>query len=548
MAEAISSSGLLRPRYEILAGPRNDVIVRILIILLFFSFSPHLFSAPPETPQEPAVNYLFRDAFYAAPALKLKYDIYETSGFLLVRDSKRGGNSPFAVVTGFQNPILESRILKNIRTIENAGTFLEKNTRKIFFERIPIKELPLIAKNGTPTPRFWVGQRAFNSLDQAKAKIVEAKAAIEANGGNFDRALELISEFFPEEPAPTPEAVRANYLAEEELALKLLDWLDIGEANYGPLTLVPGHFLGVARGEPILWQSFGESTFRWTNLDRAGFNDQVGFYTNRIVFKGLRFLGEPTIDPYVEVTVPLESQGANFTKRLELIAGLEYRPFGRIDYLENFNFAGLYILKFVRNFRFYVQYMERKNITDEITGSPDTDLRTGMDIFYEWGVDLDLPWAVHPRPEKVSEWIREYVWGEYFGNYHWRDTNFSSVDGYHAWIYNSSLIVGIKWPSIRLPRNPVNDELLLMPYLRLEHTTTPRRSDIPSDNRIFVVAGIRWMPFRSYQFEHNEWLFKTKLFAEYVGIGGVHHPGGARPADVPNRDWRAGVAVSFKRY
>ena len=87
-----------------------------------------------------------------------------------------------------------------------------------------------------------------------------------------------------------------------------------------------------------------------------------------------------------------------------------------------------------------------------------------------------------------------------------------------------------------------------MPYVRLEHITVPRRSDLSFDNRIFVAAGIRWMPFRSYQFEHNEWLFKTKLFAEYVGVGGVHHPGGAHPADVPNRDWRAGINVSFKMY
>ncbi|MBI4394873.1 MAG: hypothetical protein HY583_01625, partial [Candidatus Omnitrophica bacterium] len=301
-------------------------------------------------------------------------------------------------------------------------------------------------------------------------------------------------------------------------------------------------------GEPILWQSFGETSFRWTNLDRAGFNDQVGYVTNRLVFKGLRFIGEPTIDPYVEVTVPLESQGAAHTKRLELIGGLEYRPFARVDYLYNFNIDGLYALRFARNYRFYVQYMERKNVTDEITGSPDTDLRAGVDIFYEWGVDLDLPWAVHPRPEKISEWIQEYVWGEYFGNYHWRDTNFSSVDGYHAWIYNSSLVFGVKWPSLPLPRNPINDHLLLMPYLRLEHVTTPRRSELSFDNRIFFAAGIRWMPFRSYQFEHNEWLFKTKLFAEYVGIGGIWHPGGARPADVPDRDWRAGINVSFKRY
>lgn len=521
---------------------------KFILFLLIFLSSPFLFAEEPPPNLELPINYLFRDSFYAPPSLKLKYDIYETTGFLLIRDKKRGGNSEFAIITNFDSPMVESRVLKNIRSMDAVSTFLEKNTRKIIFERIPIKEIPLVSKGGATISFFWVGQRAFNSLETAKAKIIEVKTAIEASGGNFDRSLQLINEFFPEEPAPTPQQVQANYLAEEEMALQILDWLDVGEINnYGPLGLIPGHALGVATGEPLLWQSFGESTFRWTNLDRAGFNDQVGYYTNRVVLKGIRFIGEPTIDPYVEITAALESQGANFPKHLDLIGGLEYRPFGRVEFFENFNFQSLHLLKFIRNYRFYVQYLERKNLSDEIGGSPDTDLHAGVDVFYEWGVELPLPWVV-PQREGIIDYIHDYVWGEYFGNYNWRKTNFSSVDGYHAWIYNSSLMVGIKWPSIPLPNNPINPEFLLMPYLRLEHITVPRRSELSFDNRIFVAAGIRWMPFRSYQFEHNEWLFKTKLFAEYVGVGGVHHPGGANPDDVPNRDWRAGINVSFKRY
>ena len=282
-------------------------------------------------------------------------------------------------------------------------------------------------------------------------------------------------------------------------------------------------------------------------MDRGGFNDQVGYVTNRIVLKGLQFIGEPTIDPYVEVTTALESQGQNFPSHLDLIAGLEYRPFSRTNAFENFNFDGLYVAKFVRNYRFFIQYMERKNLTDEITGSADTDLWFGMDIFYEWGVDLPLPWVI-PERARFSHWIRDFVWGEYYGSYRYERNDFSSIDGFNSWILNSSLTLGVKWPSIPLPRNPINDALTLMPYLRLEHVTNPRRSDLAFQNRIFVAAGIRWMPFRSYQFEHNEWLFKTKLFAEYVGIGGTHHPGGANPDDVPNRDWRVGLNVSFKRY
>src|SRR3989338_1741245 len=139
---------------------RRAIELVCLLLTGFFFSSNNLFSAPPEAPQEPAVNYLFRDTFYAAPPLKLKYDVYESAGFLLVRESKRGANAELAVVTGFEDPILESRVLKNIRKIDDASRFLEKNTRKIFFERVPIRELPLIAKDGTPAPRYWIGQRA----------------------------------------------------------------------------------------------------------------------------------------------------------------------------------------------------------------------------------------------------------------------------------------------------------------------------------------------------------------------------------------------------
>jgi hypothetical protein len=490
--------------------------------------------------QEPSVNYLFRDSFYVPASLKLKYDIQEIAGFLLERDPKRGWNSQWSVVTGFQDPVLESRTLKNIRTASEAKTFLERNMRKIFFERVPIKELPLISKAGEPAPRFWVGQRAFPSLEEAQAEIAKAKSAIETGGGNFDRALELVTEFFPEETAPTQEEIQARYKMEEKIALEVLDWLQAGEKLYGPLT-------GVPQGEPILWQSFGDTSFRWTNLDRGGFNDQVGFWTNRMVFKGLRFLGEQTVDPYVEVTTALESQGANFTKHLDLVGGLEYRPLGRAAFLDNFNFDGIHVLRFARNYRWFIQYMERKNLTDEIAGSRDTDLWIGTDVFYEWGLDLTSG-TREGRRRRWSEWIQDYVWGEYYGSYRYERTDFSTIDSFNSWILNSSAVFGLKWPSLDLPSNPINDELTIMPYVRLEHVTNNRRPKLSHQNRFFVSGGIRWMPFRSYQFANNEWLFKTKFFAEYVGIGGVHHPGPSKPADVPNRDWRVGASVSFKRY
>ena len=513
--------------------------MRILAIVLSIAFLPFTPTVWSQSPQEPRVNYLFRDTFYASPDLKLKYDIYETADFLLVRGQERGPTGEFAVMTGFEGPVIESRVLKNVRTIEAANAFLEKNTRKIFFERVPIKELPLARTDGSVVPMFWVGQKAFSSLEQAQSSVAEVRAIVEAGGGNFDRALTLIGEFFPEAPAPTEEEAMARYLREEELALKVLDWLDIGEEPFGI-------FQGVPPGEKILWQSFGETSYRFTNLDSPNYDSQVGYWTNRIVFRGIRFIGEPTVDPFVEVTAALESNGKNFPSHLDLIAGLEYRPFQRIAYFENFNVDGLQLLKFMRGYRLFIQYMERRNLTDEITGSRDIDLWFGAGIFYEWGLDLKEPWAKKHR-ERVSDWIREFVWGEYYGSYRYERSDFAAIDEFNSWVWNSSLILGLKWPSIQLPKNPVNDELLLMPYLRFEHVTNPRRTSLGYQNRLFVVGGIRWMPFRSYQFQNNEWLFLTKIFAEYVGIGAVQHPGSVS-GNVPQRDWFIGAKASFKRF
>ncbi len=520
---------------------QKKILIRSISLGLF-GFLIYAATLNAQTPtSEPQANYLFRDQFYAPPSLKIRYDVYETAGFLLFRPTSRGGTSEFSVVTGFHSPMIDSRVLKNIRDIDQANKFLKRNVRKIFHERVPIRELPLLKSDGSIEQRFWVGQKAFQTLEQAQREIELAKSTIETGGGNFDRALELVSEFFSEAPAPTEEEVRENYLREEQLALKILDSLDIGEKPFGILT-------GTPMGEPILWQAFGETSFRFTNFSVPRFNSEVGFWTNRLVFRGLRFIGEQTIDPYVEVTAALESNGTTFADHLDLVAGLEYRPFGRAAFFDNFQLNGFYLLKFIRNYRLYVQYMERRNLGDEITGGRDTDLWFGTDVFYEWGLDLDEPWVEHRR-KGISDWAKDLVWGEYFGNYRFERSDFSSIDSFDSWVLNSSVILGTKWPEFDLPRNPINNQLTLMPYLKFEHVTNRSRAGISFQNRYLFAAGVRWMPFRSYQFQSNEWLYLTKIFAEYSGIGGALYPEGSEPnGNEPIRDWIIGIKTSYKRF
>jgi hypothetical protein len=313
----------------------------------------------------------------------------------------------------------------------------------------------------------------------------------------------------------------------------------LGEKLYGPLQ-------GEPQGEPIVWQSFGETTWRQTNLAAKNFADQVGYYTNRVVMKGIR-APLNTIDPFLESTVALETNGLDFASHMDLSAGLEWRPFAYNEWLLNYMPWGIPLLQWIRNYRVYVQYMDRKNLKNEFNqASRDYDLLAGAQIFYEWGVDP--PPVGQSAPSTIPQYLAHYIWGEYFGNYRFEMTNFGTEEDFDAFLWNSSIILGIKLPGVPLPANPFLDEFVLMPYMRFEHVNNTEFS-FPYQNRYFVAAGMRWMPFNNYRFKENEWLAKTKLFAEYVGVGGVQNAKqDGEAADAINWDLRFGVSISQKRF
>ncbi len=510
--------------------------------IVFAETPPPTQAAAQNLPKDPQINFLLRDTFYLPPLLKLKYNTYESNGLLLIKESRPDLNSDYAAVTGFDNSILETQALKNVHTPEDAQALFSRSSKTSNFMGVTIKELSIEATDGVVVPYHWIGEKSFPSKELAEANIVSVKTAIESGGGNFERAIKLIDEFAPSAPkAPSAEEARANFEREEKFAVKVMDYLDIGEKLYGPL-----HTPTSPYGEPILWQSFGETSFRFTNLEHDEYYAQVGFWTNRFVFKGLRWLFDTTLDPYVEVTPVLESNGVDFKSHMKLIGGIEWYPLIRNAALQNYRPWGIPFFDFARNYRLFVQYMFRENLKDEITGSKDTDLWAGADIFYEWGLALP-PLGAKPVRSGLSDYVHDFVWGEYFGTYHFELTDFSSIEMYQSWILNSSVTLGIKWPAISLPHNGVNDELTFMPYLRFEHVTNPNHP-LFYQNYYFAAAGLRLMPFRSYQFSENEWLYKTKLFVEYIGLGSTLRPSANTPPDTPSRDLRFGIAFSYRRF
>jgi len=521
------------------------IVCTLSLLALLFSFSSpfSLHAEPEQVSKEPAINFILRDTFYFSPDLKIKYNTYESDGFLLIKEKRPDMNSKFSIVSGFDGAVLESLAMKNVNTIEEAHIYLKKNAKVTRFMNVMIKDLPLPKKDSALATHYWIGEKSYPSIELAQASIVAAKTAVETRGGDFERAIKLSEEFSPMEPkVTTEEEVASNYQQEEKLAIKAMDWLHVGDKLWGPLN-TPGY----PYGEPVLWQSFGESSFRFTNLSHQEYNSQVSFWVNRIVLKGIRAPFGTTLDPYLEVTPSLETNGLNFPSNLVLTGGIEWYPLIRNVWLQNYRGIGdVPWLDFVRGYRFYIQYMHEENLKDEIVGTKDYDVRAGIDIFKEWGLELPKLGS-KPIHNKFMDYVNDYVWGEYYGSYHYEATDLSPLKDFNSFIVSNSLALGVKWPSIPLPHNSVNNEFLLMPYLRFEEATNMNHP-LSYQNYYFVAAGLRWMPFRSYEYMDNEWLFKCKIFFEYIGMGGVFRPSANTAIDTPIRDYRIGINFSHRRF
>lgn len=506
----------------------------------FLFAAPQNQTAPSATLSAPN---LFARHFFMTADQRLAYKLHEIRDLLFMETPDPRHNTRYSLVTNFGSKIIQSQLVPELSDFQAARKWVEENTEVAVFEGVEIKRVK-VPFSGQEKYIYFVGHKGFDSAEEAQTETAQVKALVEAQGGNFSEAVSEAQRYaratVPEAAAEVEVTTQAQFEKEEKIMLKFLDQLDIGNELFGP-------FQGVPSGERITWQSFGETSWRETNLDRRNFNAQVGFWTNRLVFKGIR-VPFNTIDPFVEATAALESNGKDFASHLDLTGGLEWRPFARSAALYNFRPWGLPLLEWVRNYRFYIQYTDRKNLKDEIAGSRDYDWIGGIQIFYEFGVEP--PELGETSPATIPDYLRRYVWGEYFGSYHYEATNFGTEPegDFDAFLLNSSLIFGVKLPGVPLPDNPLFEEIILMPYMRFEHTHNLQHSFF-YQNYYFLGAGVRWMPFATQRFKENEWLAKTKIFAEYVGIGAVQYVRqDGEPPNTLRRDWRIGVNISQKRF
>ena len=500
---------------------------------------PQVSSVKPEAVQAKPLPNLFAEHFFAPSSQKLAHEITEVRGFSILKTPSREQHAEYSIVTDFGGGVVKSRYLPGLKDAKAIDDHIKKNLKTANFQGVEIRQLPIPDAKDQMTDLYWVGDKAFRTPEAATAEIISNKAVVEAQGGNFAESVRSAPVYVPEPEKPIEIKTPAQFKKEEELILKFTDQMGIGEKMFGI-------FQGVPCGENITWQSFGETSWRQTNLTAKNFNTQVGYWTNRLVFKGIRFPLN-TIDPFIESTISMQSNSTDFANNLELFAGLEWRPLARNPWLENFRpFGDIPILEWVRNYRFYIKYGNQYNLKDTIQNSKDYDLIWGVQCYYEWGTEL--PPLDEGKPEKFTDYIRQYVWGEYYGDYSVQKTNFSSEKSFNALLANSSIIMGIKLPGIPLPHNVINDELVFMPYLRFEQTANSSFS-FWYQNYFFVATGLRIMPFRTYRWKENEWLSKTKIFAEWIGIGRDQYlkQDGNPPTKV-DYDLRFGVSFSSRRF
>ncbi len=482
-------------------------------------------------------EFLLRDTFYLSHVVKLEREVFEVEGFTLVSHPAPDWNSSFAVVTGFKNDTLTTHILRDVNSVDEARKYFTKKVVAHDVHGMSVRELSLPAKGGTETKLYWVGNRAFRSLEEAEKSLGLIKKAIEDHGGNFEQAVQKVHEVSKEPPLPKKTSPPLRTELEEEFAIKALDWLGFTEYFYGP-------FYGEPSGERILYQSTFEGSYRTTNFDKRNFGSDTAFWSHRLVFRGIRFVAGTTLDPYVEAIPSVQTDGRDFATNLEVGAGIEWRPFIRSAILQNYQPYGLPILDWIRNTRLFIVYSQRHNIKDKYSDDVKThNLRAGVGLFKEWGIDLPgFDVFSHQSPYFKGD---DLFWGEVFSEFFYNKTNFSAEPDYQSIQSTVAFKFGLKLPRFPLRNNPVNQEFLLMPYFVFENNVNYEHS-FSFQNRFYYGWGVRWMPFRDYRFLNNEWLFKTKFFFEYYQ--NIHYGQEKPVGEVPEKDIRLGVNVSLKRF
>jgi len=267
-------------------------------------------------------------------------------------------------------------------------------------------------------------------------------------------------------------------------------------------------------------QAYGDFAYRTTNLYLTSYDYHAvsGWAESRWIL-GTWENARARVRPYVKTTLAASEHSLPWENTAVVGAGIEYRPWVNDKGLER---PGL---SWIKSLRAYVEYVSLSSLKEKTT-SPTEDLRVGIDLWRERGLD--------PRREYANG-TYEFApqWAELYGNLAYQKTNLFMRD-YRSLVFTTSVRAGARAPRLR-------GDLSLMPYAMAQVDAAER--PFFWQNRLLLGTGVRIMPF---QHSSSPYLNKTKLYVEYLRVADYLKD---KPAagTVPKDDFRVGVAFTLNR-
>ena len=107
-----------------------------------------------------------------------------------------------ALVTHFEPRLVQSKLLKNVNSLEEAESYIDSKMKLHSYRGLEIPELSFELLNGKKKSYFWVGQKSYSSLSKAKSAMDVFAKKLVKQGVNFDSFVkELLENGVPfEEP------------------------------------------------------------------------------------------------------------------------------------------------------------------------------------------------------------------------------------------------------------------------------------------------------------------------------------------------------------
>lgn len=480
-----------------------------------------------------------------SPALQQKLGLRSYRGFLLLENPEENLNSQYSVILNFEHHVLESQVLVGVQDFRSAKEFIDSHIQKHKVVEKIIRELVLPLPQGQTIHLFWVGRRAYPTLEEAEAEAGKTLAqGIDVK--EFPKTPKMVQvQALPETlkhetPVPSSSGKEAAVKAGGKLVEKSEapgTSLEPQQKEGYPFDLdqkiknieIPG-----TKVEPeedrFYMQIFGDYSFRRTNFDfpnpsdRDYFNNVVGFLTHRFGMRAFQFYkGGPYLQPVAGLVTSLSTTDTPFENKLELFGGVAYYPFDGLEFLKKRPY-----LEWLQGIHIQALYTDLVSLRKEFTG-PTYDWLVGPFIWKQWG--WGDPFDKQPRGKFYN-----YIWGEIFSDAVWHKTAYSRKD-FESWNFESASWIGIKFPWID-PLPP------LMPYVKLELNAN-EESDF-FRNRLNVFYGVRYMPFHTERFKKYEWLFPIAFYVEYGEVESYFKDD--PPDDRPDWDFRAGVKIDFNRF